>query len=63
MVPFWKARPCPGCAAPLVVILCNGTDYRGNKAQVQVELAKLLDCSLKTVGSRIVSRSAWSDRL
>ena len=52
--PYWLPPISPPVGpGPLVVTVCNGTDYSGGSAQEQVERAKLLACSARGVGSSI----------
>ena len=51
--PYWDAGPSVPGAPVIMALVCNGTDYRGNGGQLQIQLASLLACSLRHLNSSV----------
>ena len=48
---YWAATRDPPGQPAVVVVLCNGTDYRRKGAHLQVKRAKLSACALRSLST------------
>ena len=50
VTPYWEAPHSSSVAGPVVITICNATDYLGSSPWDQIERARLSACALRAMG-------------